>query len=515
MICKNINYNNLFLIRGSVLNKQLEKFYKIIEKLKTSISSAVYCGKAEKALALTSICARLLYYINQNYADFELEEKLEDVQHLIFGNKLSGVGTNVNDNEIIFYDGFGIDNRGLVLIYLKALSVMGRVTYVTSVKNNNKIKNIKNIITGKHQIKFIDEASNVDQIKCLKDIIDSILPKHLFLYTTPWDVVGISVFNCFKNTGIHRYQINLTDHAFWLGVNAFDVCLEFRDYGAFISNRYRNIKRDKIQILPYYPIINYEKPYEGFPFEFKENYHKVIFSGGSLYKTLGANNLYYDLVRHALEKFPETIFWYAGGGDDSQLKKLSADYPNRVFHTAERKDLYQVLCHCYLYLSTYPMVGGLMFQYAAVAGRVPLTLKYDDCANDCLINQDSLNVEFDTVEDFYCEMDKLLSNPCYAKRKGEELKKAVITPKEFIDELKIIMCGGTSKYPILFKPIDTATFQKTYIDRFSLNDAYDQMVTKKDIKYSIWLFPAITMRQIIKKMKEKTINKFGKKNATN
>ena len=32
----------------------------------------------------------------------------------------------------------------------------------------------------------------------------------------------------------------------------------------------------------------------------------------------------------------------------------------------------------YFYLSTYPICGGLMFQYAASAGKVPVTLKYDE-----------------------------------------------------------------------------------------------------------------------------------------
>ena len=38
-----------------------------------------------------------------------------------------------------------------------------------------------------------------------------------------------------------RYQVNLTDHAFWLGTYAFDYCLEFLDFGAIVSREYRHI----------------------------------------------------------------------------------------------------------------------------------------------------------------------------------------------------------------------------------------------------------------------------------
>lgn len=40
-------------------------------------------------------------------------------------------------------------------------------------------------------------------------------------YTTPNDVAGALVFNRFKDL-VTRIQIDLTDHAFWLGINSVD-----------------------------------------------------------------------------------------------------------------------------------------------------------------------------------------------------------------------------------------------------------------------------------------------------
>lgn len=57
----------------------------------------------------------------------------------------------------------------------------------------------------------------------------------------------------------------MTDHAFWLGRFAFDYCIEFRVYGYNISIQKRKIEKEKILMLPYYPVIRKEK-YQGLPF---------------------------------------------------------------------------------------------------------------------------------------------------------------------------------------------------------------------------------------------------------
>ena len=111
-------------------------------------------------------------------------------------------------------------------------------------------------------------------------------------------------------------------------------------------------------MIPFYPIIQYEKEFQGFPFEVKAG-QKVIFSGGGLYKTIGGGNKYYQMVDRILEEYEDAIFWYAGIGDDSEMKKIISKYPDRAYLTAERTDLYQVIEHCHFYLSTYPMWGGV------------------------------------------------------------------------------------------------------------------------------------------------------------
>ena len=66
-------------------------------------------------------------------------------------------------------------------------------------------------------------------------------------YSTPEDVIGTTALYSYDGQFI-RYQINLTDHAFWLGSQCFDKCIEFRSYGASISKEYREIQSSKITV---------------------------------------------------------------------------------------------------------------------------------------------------------------------------------------------------------------------------------------------------------------------------
>ena len=118
---------------------------------------------------------------------------------------------------------------------------------------------------------------------------------------------------------------------------------------------------------------------------------------------------------------------------------LKQKYNDRVFHVEERKDLYQVLKHCVLYLNTYPMFGGLMMNYAATAGKIPITLKHNHDADGLLFNQSKLKIEYEDMDTLLQDVDKLLENPEYLKEREALLNGSVITEEKFRRELDIRM----------------------------------------------------------------------------
>ena len=471
---------------------------KIIEKTKRNISKCIKRKKYDDALSLISICASILYQTNIYYQDNDLEKALNIIARKLITNE-SFVSS---DDTIIFYDGFGLNDRGLALIYLKALCKEKKVVYVTYDDRKEYIPDIKKLISEHNgECEYISRKNKnyKYQINCLDGIVKKYNSKRFVFYSTPDDVVATSVMFAYRGL-ILRYQINLTDHAFWLGAKCIDKCIEFRNYGANISYEYRKIDKSKITIIPFYPRIDKERIFQGFPFD-KNDDQKVVFSGGALYKTISEDNKYYLIIERILKKHKNVVFWYAGTGDDTRIKKIIEKYPGRIFITGERNDLFQVLVHCDVYLSTYPLPGGLMYQYSAIAGRVPVTLKSGEIGEDFLINQKEIGVEFDSVDAVCKEMDRLLLDDEYRNSRCSIMKKSVISPDEFEKEVINVVFGkGDSSYTMSVRHLDTDKVRKVYLECASKGKIDSMLVRRNSLRLGMVYFPVILIRGIVYKL---------------
>lgn len=470
------------------LNHTVNKLYKVAD-------SALSRSKLEDAMAALSAVSGLLYDANTHYADDTAETLLSRITQQLPAPNIQAP----NPGDILFYDGFGFNNRGLVQIYLKGLGSKGSLTYVTHIRNRNTLPDVLGILE-ECGAKVLWLTANTHQGLAMEllQIFSDTAPEHAFLYTTPNDVAALSAFRRMEGH-THRYQINLTDHAYWLGTGSFDTCIEFRDYGASISRDKRHIPADRLVKLPFYPAIDFDAPFQGYPFPVPEGV-KLVFSGGSLYKTLGGGNRYYEMVEFILQEFPEAIFWYAGQGDSTQLDILIKAYPGRIFHTAERSDLYQVLKHSFLYLSTYPVCGGLMFQYAASAGKIPVTLRYDDVSDDFLLDQDDLGIQFLTMDSLKEELRKLFADDSYRQQKEDRVKAAVLDQERFESSLGRLIESGNTGFAIHFKETDTAAFRQEYLKNLSKTKVAQRLVSKKNICLARYV-PMIFLRGAIYKVK--------------
>lgn len=458
----------------------------IINLIKNNILYKLEKNNIEETISQISTCARILYLTNQIYYEQFLENKLIEIS-----NKLN-LKTNSylpKSNSIMFYDSFGLDNRGLAQIYLKAISNVGNIIYITYGQNKNRIPILESILAknGNNKVYFLDGKNNLDKIWELKQIFEKERPLHIIYYCTPWEVILPIVSYSFKDY-TKKYLINLTDHAFWLGSKFIDYSIEFRDYGAYITNKFRNINREKIVCLPYYPIIDEKKEFEGFPFSYDEKTQKIIFSGGNIYKTISEDNLYYKVVDNILSNHSEVIFWYAGSGDNRLYEKfnmLKAKFPKRLYITSERKDLFQVLQKCYFYFNTYPYGGALMIQYAVKAKKIPITLRFDNSINGLLINQDLLEVIFDNYDGLIEEINKLISDKDYLERKKLKVENSVISEKDFQEQLYLLLKTGKTKYNLNYKHIDTEEFRNLYMHRLNYGDVCMEISANSSFIYSL------------------------------
>lgn len=483
-----------------------DRIIKLTAALHKAIRLEIEKKRYNDALELVFACAMLPYNTNMYYVDDALEESIQAVAEALFSAQIPRVERGeLKQDTILFYDGFGLDRRGLARIYLEALVQDYKVCYVTFADREQEVPEILQTVQASGgTVSFLRKARPVEMIRQLNAILHACRAGKIFFYAYPYDIIAPVLMQAYEGI-LTRYQINLTDHGFWLGARAIDKCIEFRDYGASISSEYRGIPREKIVKLPFYPKV-VEQEFQGFPFPVKEG-QKVVFSGGSLYKTFGEGNKYYQLVDYILDKHSDVIFWYAGWGNDSELKKCMARHPGRVFHTQERSDLFQILQHVSFYLSTYPICGGLMYQYAAAAGTLPLTLRRDDCNDGFLLDQDALGVIFDTMEELEQEIDRVLTDEPYRQARSARMRSAVIAPEQFSAELRQIMASGTSAQEICYRHIDTEAFRANYLVHFTQQELLWYCVRKETIRGMLRYFPGLAFKGILFKLRLKCSGK--------
>ena len=261
---------------------------KDIEYLKTEIVKYIVNDQIESALQLIRCTATILYKSGIKYTDKDLENYIICIEQ-----KLSvsvSIAKGYNANKVIFYDGYGLDLRGVAYIYVHALLESGyNIEYIIEEERYKYSPKMIKLISKYPESKVIclKAKSQCAEIYELASYFSHSDADKVCLYTYPWDVIGILIGNAI-NKKRTRFFIDITDHTFWLGRFAFDYCIEFRSFGYKIAKERRGIDENKIKILPFYPIIDYSIPFKGLPFDWHK---KFIFSGGGLYKTLSPDKL--------------------------------------------------------------------------------------------------------------------------------------------------------------------------------------------------------------------------------
>lgn len=472
-----------------------------IDKLKKIIKREINKRNYENAFVAAKTLADIYYSYNQIYTDLELEDDLLFIRDYLLDKKEYAT----DNNCVLFYDGFGLDLRGWAASYVRAITKLGyKLIYMCP---SNMKGNIPHILgemdpTNSSVIYLDTNSSYVMKTEEIDSIFKKYTPGTAFFYTTPYDVCAAVAFS--NNSSTTRIQIDLTDHAYWIGVNAFDYITECREMGASLAVYERNIEKDRIVKLDCAPYINYDKVDDPYPFDIYSE--KYVFTGGALYKTLGDKQLlYYKTVRHILEKFEDIKFLYAGTGDTSEIEKLKNDYPQRVFHINERSDFYEIIKNCCLYLNSYPMFGGLMMRYAAMAGKIPITLKHGNDSDGLLINQASLGIEFENYDEYINEIDRLILDETYRHDKEKRLKSSVYDEDMFARELNRIIIEHKPKSSFnTIERYDTTEFRREYKKRFDRKKLYMCIVSKSNASL-IRNFPIeFTMGALIK-MKERIL----------
>lgn len=487
---KNSRFRKIFKYSRAELTRVYEKIVRY---------SQYYYKKNDLAKCLRYIdgAALLQYSLNDRYSDERLDNLLKDISFQRYKQTVYKVA----NKTVCFIDSYARDNHGLTQQYLDAIISCGCHIVYISEKTGIGPEILRMLHNSKAQI-VITDTNNVLNISDI--IYDAVLqsrPAVTFFHLAPNSIASIIALNSINGT--EKVQINLTDHAFWLGGHTFfDKLFEFRPYGKTVSLEKRRFKQEQIVMMPFYPWTT-GAPFDGFPIETEGKV--VMFSGGAIYKTEGGGDKYFSMLRRILDNHPQVVFFYAGDGNSSHFESFIKEYgyEDRVYLLGQRNDINEVFKHSDIYYSTYPLPGGLMSQYAAINGIPILALK-DKELESVVCNKKIAKFTFESEDALIEEARLLIEKPEYRKDRGAFFRKLCMNKMEFRHKFGKWMEDKNSSTADLRSFVDYDAFCEQYILR--INNGSQKLTIElmllrrcpRALNWKMWLNILLNIPEVIR-----------------
>ena len=371
-------------------------------------------GDARRAMISVRACGELAYgyFCVDSFGDEELDELLYQIGK---ANLTNPSIENPKDKRVVFYDSFAADNRGLTEQYLDALNYNGyEILFITSNRQfraSSKLGRLLNEYAHCRVVVLPEPNLIFPSANLVAQEIADWQASKVFLHIEPYDVLPVMLFSQYAGK-MHRYFINLTDHAWWLGKNCIDTNLEFRQFGLALSTQVRGIDKSKEVLLPYYPVsqLSNETIDDVFPEGLDNKF--VIVTGGSFYKYLDADFTLLHLMLRVFKENPNVVLLMVGTQKAGMQYKQRAEeqgFNDRIYLMNSTPYLSSVFSHAHLYLNSYPFGGSLMAQIA-VKQHLPIvaysdkSLLCNDSSDICYSDQFSIQ----TSKTDFCNLIHLL-----------------------------------------------------------------------------------------------------------
>lgn len=413
--------------------------------------------KASKALASRqyNACLRFLeaachtaYTFYIGFTDKEIEAILQQLGGFVKKHK-----NFETKPRCVFYDTFSQDAQGLTMQYVDAIIAAGwEMLYLTEfgLEDPRSIR-LKQTLKDYSKAKLLTVPRNMKGMRKVQFVYDTIMdyaPDKLFMHIHPSAEEAVTAFYALPKE-ITKYQINLTDHAYWVGAGCMDYSFEFREYGAWLSVEHRGLKKEQTLMLPYYPMMK-ETAFQGFP---QETEGKIkIFSGASFYKIIDENDTFFKLNKAILDANPNAVTLFAGGGDMAMLNGLIEKYglQGRFIPIGQRNDIFECYKHSDIYLSSFPQFGALMAQMAAHAGLPILAYAYNESGivEEVVCQKHKEKITFTDIDALVAEATRLVNDLDYRRLRGQAMKDCVISVEEFNRSFKESVISGKTQYPL-------------------------------------------------------------------
>lgn len=425
-------------------------------------------GYWKKSIDYLSSSAKWAYQFNYFYTDSVAESLLKRICNCTI--KPVEVKSPDNDKYVLL-DSFCLDNRGLTQQYLRAMMHNKvEILYICTSKSlENGVDILQELKNYPKARTLLFDKGKYDSIEIANSIAEEIghySPANLFLHVAPWDIVAL--LSCCAMSGVIKYNINLTDHAYWMGASLIDYNIEFRPYGKTVSLEKRGLKPEQLLELPFYPVDPIGHPFRGLP-PMPDNAVKIL-TGGAMYKMLGKNDVFFSMMEQILSITPNVYILVAGFSPNKffgdKISKIKGC--DRILVIGSRDDIDSVFQKCDIFLSTYPTSGGLMCQYAAKYGKPMLAYRdVDDVENAVEEMVNHFGGEFRSfvhMSDFVEYAKRLIFDEKFRIDEGAALAKNTMTAEKFFQSFGMMMNTQETQLRWTRDHIDYETFANRYLD---------------------------------------------------
>lgn len=422
-----------------------EKVIDIYNYFKEKVSLEINNAHFEAAASYIEKAAAWAVLFNFKYYDIDLEREIKKISNTLNFN----VSFEAIPNRLVFVCSQINDAGELVRQYARALaenSIPTRMIVIDRIPNHAKtLKEIR----GFNNIDLVMIPSNLGYIETALIIASQIAdfkPSKILQHFIPDEVKALLAVSLFPN--IPKFNINYTDHTFWLGASILDYNIEFRKAGGVLSKEKRCIRDDQLYILPFYPILESRKEFEGFPF--KREGKVVLFSGSVPYKVFGDSDRYFKTLDRILQENDNSVAMISIKTRAIKKKVRGLTCRKKIYLVPWRRDFLEVVKNADILYNTYPMTGGLTSQTAAALKKPILSFTREkwflaDC--DAFFNiEDKINgIEFTDIEKMCDYAKRLCSDEELRREEGNRVSSLLITREEFAKGVHDILTGGINR----------------------------------------------------------------------
>ena len=416
---------------------------KTYQELKDKANFYLSKKNVQKGLLYTHLAAYTNYVFWLSYFDDDIELLAKKAGNLITMREYNSSDTR--RGRVVMLDSMARYRGGLTVQYINAIISAGwELLYITEQEMDAPHhKELYDFIKSKQSIIIIEVPQKFEGIERLQFVYNTILnfgAEKLYFHGTTSDAFFTAI--CYSlPTSIKKYFIDVADHGFRMGMQACDCIFEFRDLGCSIATQVLHIPKQRLLMLPFYPVIdNFE--FKGLPTEC--NGKIKILSGGIFWKIIDKNDTYFKLCQKILRQNPNTVILYPGGGDSSFVMNKIKEYglEKRFLLLGWRDDISELFRIADVFLNTYPHGGGTMSLYAAHM-RVPI-LSYrpievtQNPVENFVCQLKRINISSTGEDDFIEEAHRLIADSEYRNQKAEITYSCILNQGLFNQYFKIM-----------------------------------------------------------------------------